>query len=189
MPLMINSASYNKPLLQGKRLNACHAGHYMWLQNHWTDTPNASTSTLSKDGTVVATNLDTNPSNIRSRAVWQSTATQNSDGTWTYALQAGATNGTFFCASEGNVGDVLRITFKEDISSRALGGEGITELSKPDSHTIVGIINVTGGPTLNIALGALTPLKTIRVTQSDYDAMQALGVDWFDGTMYQKGKG
>ena len=33
----------------------------MWLQNHWTGTPNASSSTLSQDGQVVATNLFTSP--------------------------------------------------------------------------------------------------------------------------------
>ena len=147
----------------------------------WTGTPNASTSTLSQDGTAVATNLDTNPINIRARGGWQSTATQNSDGTWTYSLQSGVTNGTFYCADVGNVGDVLRITFKEDISSRYFITEGITGLSKPGSHTIMGIIDRTGAPTINAVNGALTPLKTIRVTQSDYAAMQALGVDWFSG--------
>ena len=154
------------------------------LMSAWTGTVNASTSTLSHDGTVVATNLDTNPINIRARGGWQSTATRNSDGTWTYSLPSGDTNGTFFCAGSGNVGDVLRITFKEDISSHGIGTEGIIGLSKLDSHTIMGTINRTRSPTLNVSLGALTPLKTIRVTQSDYDAMQSLGIDWFSGDSY-----
>lgn len=155
------------------------------LSTQWTGDKNASTSTLSKDGAVVATNLDSNPSNTRARGGWQTTATQNSGGTWTYS--SGGKNGTFYCADDGNVGDVLRITFKEDISSRAFVNEGITGISKPDSNTIIGTVNRTKGPTLNTAQSALTPLTTIRVTQSDYDAMQSIGIDWFSGDSFQAG--
>ena len=186
MPIMMGGLVMNKPLLDGQRLNCVHDSKQVWLQTMWNSTPNASTSTLSQDGTVVATNLDTNPSNIRARPWWQSIATWNSDGTVTYSLPSGETYGTFFCAAAGDVGDVLRITFREDISSRAFVTEGIVGLSKLDSHTIMGTINRAGKPTLNVAQGALTPLKTIRVTQSDYTAMQALDVNWFDGNRYMR---
>lgn len=49
MPLMIHGVSYNKPLQHGKTLNACHAGHVVWPQNHQMGAASASASTL---GTV-----------------------------------------------------------------------------------------------------------------------------------------
>lgn len=57
MPFIINGLKLNKPIYEGVVLNAIH----VWLQNHWTGTPNASTSTLSQDGKVVATNLILSP--------------------------------------------------------------------------------------------------------------------------------
>ena len=80
---MINETPYNKPILNGTRLNAAHAGHHVWLQNHWTGTPNASTSTLSQDGAVVATNLFPYPkptSNIQIREKWRVTESFTGDG-------------------------------------------------------------------------------------------------------------
>ena len=53
MPFIVNGLKINKPIYEGVFLNAIH----VWLQNHWTGTANASTSTLSQDGQVVATNL------------------------------------------------------------------------------------------------------------------------------------
>lgn len=62
MPFIINGQKLNKPIYEGVVLNAIH----VWLQNHWTGAANASTSTLSQDGTVVATNLAPNAKPVSS---------------------------------------------------------------------------------------------------------------------------
>lgn len=66
MPFIINGEKLNKPIYKGNNLNAIH----VWLQNHWTGTADASASTLSQDGQVVATNLFPYPKPTSNIPLW-----------------------------------------------------------------------------------------------------------------------
>ena len=72
MPFIVNGQILNKPIYKGATLNAIH----VWLQNHWTGTPDASTSTLSQDGSVVATNSHKDPNALVKMGLLNCTATQ-----------------------------------------------------------------------------------------------------------------
>lgn len=201
MPLMINGVSYNKPILDGGRLNAIHA----WMLNHWLGTPNASTSTLSQEGKVVATNLFTDPNALTKSGIgvlvngeWGA-ASPVADGdhwriiidpSWTSALYPG-----FFNAWR-DTGDVVVIT--TDSNADKIYVQNGTLIS----HTSTMAVYRIGASSLGDAgiwfrdSGmCLQPGEGITITgygvytSDDWDAMQALGVTWFDGDMYQKGKG
>ena len=101
MPFIINGQKLNKPIYKGVILNAIH----VWLQNHWTGTPNASASTLSQDGTVVATNLLTTPRTLNGYAVkWgnpKNVSLQTDDNGDTYLHIVGGSNSTYVISVPG----------------------------------------------------------------------------------------
>ena len=65
MALIYGGVDQGRPYVNGKHYNAWHNGKQLWPSSAWTGTANASASTLSQDGTVVATNIipDPTPSN------------------------------------------------------------------------------------------------------------------------------
>ena len=235
MPLMINGVSYNKPLLDGGRLNAIHAGHHMWLQNHWTGTPNASISTLSQDGQVVATNFAFDPS------VTQILRDYSGAGQWTRGDDASSPSGsslTFtcknlqwswlsglylnplssrtsdmippgtplhlrvWCAAQSGDGSTNNISVRliefSDDSGRMVGTK-YTTVVLPTSPSWVDVdMTSTASSRRMYKLGSFNEIpvgSTVMIgpvmlcTSEDWQAMQARGVDWFDGDTYQKGKG
>ena len=214
MPLMINGVSYNKPLQDGKILNACHAGDHMWLQNHWTGTPNASTSTLSQDGRVVATNLVTSPKPLA--AGWTQSAVTMTD----------TPDGMTVSAHDGDsdsYATIINIPCNPDttyhIAADLARIDGPTWNNGPlfayeidgQGGILATHVNIGGGGrgilqadftttpnTSYINIRLYAPLDVTQetvwrhiglYTAADWQAMQALGVTWFDGDMYQKGKG
>ena len=56
MALMHGGVAQGKPYINGKQYNAWRNGKQLWPSTAWTGAANASTSTLSQDGQVVATN-------------------------------------------------------------------------------------------------------------------------------------
>ena len=153
------------------------------LVSAWTGTANASASTLSKDGAVIATNLDINPSSLTKRNIWQATATQNADGTWTYS-KGSASEATVYLTNLGNIGDKLYVKFKEDISTRAFNQDNMKNLVKIDNYSILVTCTIADQIYFTLSQGSLTPIQNIRATPSDYAALQSLGIDWFSGDTY-----
>mgnify|MGYP003586005714 CR=1 FL=1 len=193
MPLMINEIPYNKPIRKGRGLNAIRAMRHAWLQNHWTGTPNASTSILSQDGQVVATNLSTDPNALRQMNTWApggsgpTTAARQSDGHWVY--------------TPGPDGHVLAIFIpitplaQDDyVYCDWLGGTGdgylenMDTVAKGNGWVLGKNTNPAGNKTLRPGLNGtpITILKVGRCSAADYAAMQACGVTWFDGDSYQR---
>ena len=188
MPLMINETPYNKPILNGMRLNAIQATRHTWLQNHWTGTTNASTSTLSQDGVVVATNLETDPACLQSRIHNTSTvsARQNADGTWEYTTIDGGIS--WFVTMAGGhpsvPGMIIFVQWSEtNVQQSAV--EGTLVASGPGWAAFA--INEKLYTGIHYPAGVSFTLLHIGLyTAADWQAMQALGVTWFDGDSYQR---
>ena len=202
MPFIINGQTLNKPIYEGVVLNAIH----VWLQNHWTGTPDASTSTLSQDGQVVATNLlpTTQPgsTNTGNTSITQmddgftittnNTYTGNGDDHNLYPENAVAGVTYHFHAETA---DVLTTTLPDlsiwvDYSGR--GGMGVpsTYLSSPS------VIDMDMTPTYDVGrisfkcgmtAGDHVTFRHIGLyTAADWQAMQARGITWFNGNSYQR---
>lgn len=204
MPFIINGQKVNKPIYKGATLNAIH----VWLQNHWTGAPNASASTLSQDGQVVATNLlpTTRPA---SADMGNTSITQTGDGfaittnkTYTGSgddhnlLPKNAVAGvTYHLHAETD--DVLTTTLP-DVSiwiedAVPHGGYTIpnTRLSSPS------VIDVDFPATFiprrltfkcGMTAGDHVTWRHLGLyTAADWSVMQARGVTWFDGDSYVRG--
>lgn len=171
------------------------------LSSSWVGTANASASTLSKDGTVIATNLSTDPNFVSSgHDTWQTDRTLNSDGTYTFTLSSGKTNGTFYLTPNigaftftPNTQYVIGVWYKPtSIGIQPLSNATHVDIVKDTTHYVFSATSDSSGyisSAIWIGSGqtSITPIKVLAVSQSDYDAMQALGVDWFAGDTYQIG--
>ena len=202
MPLIINGVPYNKPILNGARLNAVHAGYHVWLQNHWTGTANASTSTLSQDGQVVATNLlpITRPvsGDIRNLSI-----TQTADG---FTITTNTTYPGY--GDEHNIlpssydsgaahhfhaetDDVLITTYPDysiyiegypSVDSSKLASPSVIDVDIPAGFNIRRFAFKCG-----LTVGDHVTWRRLGLyTAADWAAMRALGVTWFDGDSYQR---
>ena len=95
MAIVINGTTYNRAMQNGKKVsvlfNSSKVIDSFPLITAWTGTPNASTSTLSQDGAVVATNLVTDPAwYAHTPRTWQATITKNG-AFWDIAENGGFT--------------------------------------------------------------------------------------------------
>jgi hypothetical protein len=223
MPFIINGQKLNKPIYKGVVLNAIH----VWLQNHWTSTPNASTSTLSQDGTIVATNAAEDPAITQTLAAfhgegswarspdvtspsgysWTFTA-QKSDWQWLgalyligvkglvsnphpgekmhvllYAGSTGLNNGIVIEANIDNGTSWARQPNKLAIAPGPMAWSEAT-FTMPTDPSIQARLNsyYSIGNTGTITIGAV-----MLLTDTDWQAMQARGVTWFDGDSYVRG--
>ncbi|MEE8725822.1 MAG: hypothetical protein SOH95_02415 [Bifidobacterium crudilactis] len=169
------------------------------LSSAWTGSPDASASTLSKDGTVIATNLSTDPNFVSSgHGTWQTDRTLNSDGTYTFTLSSGKANGTFYLTPNAgaftftpNTQYVIGVWYKPtSIGIQPLSNATHVGIVKDTTHYVFSATSDSSG-IINSAIWigsgqtSITPIKVLAVSQSDYDAMQSLGVDWFAGDTYQ----
>ena len=185
MPFVINGQKLNKPIYKGTILNAIH----VWLQNHWTGTANASTSTLSQDGRVVATNSHKDPNALRQKSMLKCTATQVGSH-WRYtstdANESGITN---FISSDIPVGTVVYYKLSADDDIRTVleratllkqnsDGERWWSISTVGYHAIYFVGSGTGGSGVG---QSITLERFAQYTPQDYAALQARGVTWFDG--------
>ena len=157
------------------------------LKAAWTGTANASTSTLSQDGAVVATNLVTDPNALQKVGTWSATgsttAVQRPDGHWVYTPDSDvkdvfivfdpklipAVNDYLYCSWEGGTGDGY-IPYC-DIVAHGDGWCLSQYHGDPGNPTIAPGLNGT----------PITLLKVGRYSAADYAAMKSLGVNWFDG--------
>lgn len=156
------------------------------LKTAWTGTANNSASTLSQGGKVVATNYVTDPDSLRQIGHWNGTGSttvvQRPDKHWVYTPSSDANNLSLWIP-------IVPITQNDYVYCEWLGGTGDGVLENMDTVAkgngwILGKNTTLGGdksfwPALNGT--PITMLKLGRYSAADYEAMQALGVNWFDG--------
>jgi hypothetical protein len=152
----------------------------------WTGTPNASASTLSQDGQVMATNLITDPNALQRVYVWTSTgsttAVQQSDGHWVYTPSSDVTllsvylpitpvaqDDYVYCAWQGGTGE----GWFENMDTVAQGNGWVLSKNTNSNGRNLFWTKLNGTP--------ITILKVGRYSAADYAAMQSSGVTWFSG--------
>ena len=199
MPFIINGLKLNKPIYGGVVLNAMH----VWLQNHWTGTANASSSTLSQDGQVVATNSYTDPNaltkptlSVLANGKWAA-ANLVADGVhWRVVIDPSWTMAHYpqvFNAWR-DTGDVAVIA--ADANADKICVQNGTLISQTGTMAVYRI----GASSLGDAGigfkgfgGSMQSGEGITITgcgvytAADWQAMQARGVAWFDGDSYIRG--
>ena len=220
MPLIINSVAYNKAIRNGKILNALHAEHHTWLQNHWTGTANASTSILSQDGQVVATNLVTSPkplaagwgasagASLADYAKGMAVVNQKTPDFYTsdiraqyalvlqpstkYHVYARLADCSAAIASPGKGHSVIMVLTESAVTTE-VGPKNFSFTTEvgPKNFNVGAydgsfVTGNTGATTIRLYTGAnagdTAVWKDVVVcTQSDWAAMQARGITWFDG--------
>ena len=200
MPFIVNGLKLNKPIYEGVVLNAIH----VWLQNHWTGTANASPSTLSQDGQLVATNLFPTmlPTGFNPD---RTSVTQTADGftittntTYTgdgddhdlYAVNTVAGETYHFHAETTNV----LTTTLPDLSIWVNGGINVPNTYLLSPSVIDRDIPVTIGLSqfafkCGMTAGDHITWRRIGLyTAADWKAMQARGVTWFNGDTYTRSR-
>ena len=202
MPFIINGQKVNKPIYKGVVLNAMH----VWLQNHWTGTPDASASTLSQDGQVVATNLVNNPvPDINGKFPFIDSTAQVSlvDGAVRLSPKVSGTKTNVNYTVFNDDAPLGHYYFKAhlkysgslwyDFAIWANAGTAMTvdQLgSSNEFDVLIGIDNVSLGilsSQLKAPYDGWAEWSDIGLfLESDYQAMQARGVTWFDGTTYTR---
>ncbi|MFT8532183.1 hypothetical protein, partial [Bifidobacterium aquikefiri] len=181
------------------------------LASAWLGTANASTSTLSKDGTVIATNNILDPQGKTNHAFWSQgtyVAVQDTDGKWTYSVPAydTADNSCFItplsrdwtpptledyvlvACFDDLVGLSLdKINFENNAGTLATGSNWrAVRCALSTSNTVHLAIGIGSGSTD-------TSTKSYKLVNwgvysiSDWQAMQSLDIDWFDGDTYALG--
>lgn len=149
----------------------------------WTGTANESTSTLSQDGQVVATNLETDPAclQIRGRNTSTVSARQNADDTWTYTTIDGTIRWIIplFTVRPSVPGMIIFVQWAETNVQQA-GVEGALVASGPGWAAYAVNAKLQTGIYYPVGV-SFTLLHTGLYTASDWQALRALGVDWFDG--------
>lgn len=152
----------------------------------WTGTANASASTMSQDGAVVATNSCTDPNALQRIGTWSpagsTTAVQRPDGHWVYTPSSDVTK----LAISIPIGSLTQddYVYCEWLGGMGNGGlENMDTVAKGNGWILGKNTNPTGNKTLWPKLNGtpITILKVGRYSAADYAAMQALGVNWFDG--------
>ena len=180
----------------------------------WSGTPNASTSTLSQDGAVVATNMFPNPAVRNTSGFWKAYASttfldngvkviDNSSGTtqgtgkWVSSPAITLSAGTYvldatildisagvkppsqlgrkmLMVGSGNIGNPTVIAGD---NTAVIGEKTITFTLPSQTDIFIGLAASGGGQN-----GVYTTWDKVGLcSQSDYAAMQSLGVDWFSG--------
>ena len=178
------------------------------LQAAWTGTPNASTSTLSQDGAVIATNNTLDPQAKADRLFWPKgtwTAIQGTDGKWTYSISAfdsvnNNDNAVFitpiisdwtppivedyiFVAQFDNLVGVslAEMNFEANAGTVATGSNWRAVQCKLSAnntvHLAIGIVSNSSSPSAKSFKLVNWGVYSI----SDWQAMQARGIAWFDG--------
>ena len=205
MPLMINGVSYNKPIRNGKILNALHADHHTWLQNHWTGTPNASASTLSLDGNVVATNQATDPTSISTLKDIVCASSSNGFTLTRNTAYTGSDDNNLVCANlvKGSPYHFHAELVSAHVTSPSDFAVWSRNLSLPNSvlaggaqtfdMDFMGLDNTFDNLRFSFktgkAVGDTVTWRNVGIySASDWAAMQALGVNWFSGDIYEKEK-
>ena len=162
------------------------------LVSAWTGDKNASTSQLSQDGQVVATNYVTDPNALQKVGTWSpagsTIAVQRPDGHWVYTPDSDVTILAFFIP-------ITPLAQDDYVYCEWLGGTGDASLENIDTvaHGNGWILgknpNPAGNKTIFPVLNGtpITILKVGRYSAADYAAMQARGVTWFDGDSFQAG--
>jgi hypothetical protein len=156
------------------------------LTSMWTGVANASTSTLSQDGMVVATNLDTDPACLlmRRRSNPTVSARQNADDTWTYTIIGMTASWIVPLRAETTAvtGMIVFVQWAEtnvqqDHVEGTLVASGPGWVAFAVTNTLhMGIYYPVGV--------SFTLLHIGLYTASNWAAMQALGIDWFSGDTY-----
>jgi hypothetical protein len=172
----------------------------------WTGTAGASTSILSKAGTVLATNLLTDPRIARFTSLNQATGAAASDGDGMVAT-VGSNPATAYVRTVESVtlpaGSYVYSCYAK--SSGVVRDPYVAAVQSMDGTTIYGqdvTLDVSYGYRINIQFtlttqtnvivtwhlprtsgGTLLTKKQMLVTQKDYYRLQSLGIDWFAGDL------
>jgi len=203
-----DSIAYNKPLLNGVRHNAIRGGRHLWLQNSWSGTANASTSVLSDDDGIVATNLFANPSPISTglflntySAATRLTDTDaglviTSDGTGKGGVRLAVSNPgaggwhlhaeLTFSGDQSATGDAVWFSLTDQTWKYSDISSGSLTIDLDGTKVNLGAPNQ-----LVVTCAASTSVSTTvshvgLYTATDWSAMQAKNITWFDGEKYVK---
>ncbi|KFI80256.1 hypothetical protein [Bifidobacterium mongoliense] len=179
------------------------------LVSAWTGAANASTSTLSQGGTVVATNLVTSPKPLA--AGWAQSAVTMTDTPDGLAVSAQNDNADEYA---GNAKIPCNPDTTYHIVADLVRSDGPTNSNGPlfayesDAHDRIlathmriggsgrGVLQAdftTTPTTSSISIRLYAPLDVTQqtvwrhiglYTAADWNAMQSLGIDWFDGDSY-----
>ena len=189
MPFMLNGTAMNKPMLNGAILNCLHGGRHVWLQNQWTGPADASTSTLSQDGTVVAKNLFTNPgfdANGSQPAITKNIASGSmSDGVLTLTRVSGSTDAYWQWMLTGLPAGTPVVASCSMTNGKLMAWSSSWAALVPQSFTVPddGVVRFAFAPTSD---STATFTRPLLCTAADYAAMQALGVTSFNGYTYTR---
>lgn len=160
------------------------------LVSAWTGTPNNSTSTLSQNGKVVATNLDIDPACLQIRYCNPTTvsARQNADDTWTYTTIDGNMRWIIpiFTIPVTVPGMIIFVQWAET-NVQQDGVEGTLVASGPGWAAYTVNAKLKMGIYYPVGV-SFTLLHIGFYTAADWQAMQSLRIDWFSGDSYS-GKG
>jgi hypothetical protein len=162
------------------------------LVSAWLGTADASASTLSKDGSVIATNSFTDPNATIKYDILNGTAS-SVDGKWKYTSSAADVSAVYSIFPPSlPVGTVIYYKLSADTTIRTtlqnaslLGqnedGERWWSIDAMGDHAIFFVGSDSGGS----GIGQSITLERVgEYTPSDYAAMQELGIGWFSGDSY-----
>ena len=206
MTFVVNGQKLNKPIYKGNILNAIH----VWLQNHWTGTANASASIMSQDGAVVATNLVQSPKPLAKDFYNANACTVTDDNGWVRITPDTGNTSTqqgwaYLPCDKSTLakGDklVLALECRSDspnsyrvaLINCASNADEAQVYANPGSDGLLVSKQFTygefsGNDFTFQTYGAysLWVRRVVVCTASDWQAMQARGITWFDGDTYTR---
>jgi hypothetical protein len=163
------------------------------LSSVWTGTADASASTLSQDGAVVATNSFAAPNATMQYEMLNGTSAKVG-GKWEYRSIAADVSAIYsILPSDLPVGTVVYYKISADTRIRTTlqnasllkqndDGERWWVIDTVGDHAIFIVGSDSGGS----GVGQTVTLERFaQYTSSDYATLQSLGIDWFTGDTYQ----
>ena len=215
MTLMHGGIAQGRPYINGKHYNAWHNGKQLWPSPAWTGTANASTSTLSQDGSVVAINHALDPSLAAQPSIaWigklNISWSQYDEGgvhVWRASHKAGDASGTVMVKfpmdaprwSYSAYGLMVRTSISLN-TLRLNDAINFTVPADTSKWTLIHSGQASSSNTFysnNVLSGWEDSLdstidwyvefaRPLAMTATDWGAMQTLGIDWFSGDEYGK---
>jgi hypothetical protein len=164
------------------------------LTTAWTGTANASASTLSQDGKVIATNIEQKPDrNGWNNRVYRMSGTKQSDGRWKYDFSGDNSSynwGTFCPPSDNDaipVGSYI-VAIYDASGPNVVGAYQGVNIITSTQHMFVGQVTATGDHVLSLSGNSSWVILTHYgiYSAAHWAAMQALGINWFSGDTYSK---
>jgi hypothetical protein len=162
------------------------------LVSAWLGTADASASTLSKDGTVVATNSNTDPNATKHYGMANGASAKSGDK-WEYTSTSDSVSAVYgIFSSTVPVGTIIyyKMASSETIRTTLQNATLIKKNDKGERWwSTNGIedhaIYIVGSSSEGSGAGQSIILERFaQYTPTDFAALQSLGIDWFSGDSY-----